>query len=1121
MTPSSPSSHRLSRTAGQVRCAFMALAATLLAAPVAAVNLPVEPLQSSGRVPPNILFILDDSGSMSYSYMPDDVPPLDIVNPDDANDFANLKAYTRNSIYYNPSVSYFPWTNPDGTLMVGGTNYNSVYGNASFLTNPINLSSSTQTFYVPKSDLTTEAQLSNGLNYWRYQIHRDGVVIRSELMNNTNGREGLSGRGCSSSRDGRQWKNCQNITPTGRTDAAERLNFATWYSYHRTRMKVAKASAGQAFSELNTSVRVGFRTIWRREKNGNPITHANPIPVSRNEGLFDNPNGLTGANNNRALWYDRLYGAEGSDATPLHSALTDAGQYFSSASSSGPYGPQVGDAQFACRQNFTILTTDGYWNGKANYTDVANEQDNVSGQVIPNPRGDSYRYEPVNPYRGTASDTLADVAMRYWKNDLRGDLDNVVPTSSKDPAFWQHMATYSISIGAAGTLNPATDLPRLTSGAINWPTPASNRIQNVDDLWHASINGRGDFIVASDPDEFTKGLKSALASIIERAGAFSNLTANSTRLETSTLSFQASFISGLWSGQLRAFPVTVSGTSATATWNASAGIPTSGRKIFTFNGSTGAAFPTAAQLVPLARSAEPAVSGASNAAYIAGARDQELANGGELRNRTTVLGDIVGSSPVYDAQTNTVYVGANDGMLHAFDAGDGTEEFAYVPAALDFSDLSTLSQPDYEHRYFVDGPVILSRRDQTPDTSILVGTLGRGGKGLYSLDVTNPSTFAAARVKWERTETPLNNMGLILGQPIIAKLNNGDMGLIVPNGVNSTNNRAALLIYRLSDGTLLAEMDTGVGSAAAPNGMSAPTIRDVDGNGTADFVYAGDMLGNMWKFDISSAARSAWSNASSRVRMFTATNPAGQAQPITSSPVVARDPATFQLWVFFGTGRFMETGDVVDRSVQTFYGLKDATAAVAKSALQQRTIAAVATDEDTGRTVRAFEVPSVLPSGRSGWYIDLVSPPTPPGTPVGERVVSDPQVVNDVLNFSSIIPSSDPCLPGGTGFQNALNAFTGASLSESFFDLNGNGSFADETVSVGGSTGSPGTPAATGSVGLGGMGTTGNILTGGGGGGGGPGLICTNLSNATVECQRIREARRTSRVSWRELLKEM
>lgn len=317
-------------------------------------------------------------------------------------------------------------------------------------------------------------------------------------------------------------------------------------------------------------------------------------------------------------------------------------------------------------------------------------------------------------------------------------------------------------------------------------------------------------------------------------------------------------------------------------------------------------------------------------------------------------------------------------MLHAFDVSDGTEEFAYIPAALDFADLSTLSKPDYEHRYFVDGPVILSRRDQTPGASILVGTLGRGGKGLYSLDVTSPSTFSAARVKWEQTQTPLNNMGLILGQPIIAKLNNGDMGLIVPNGVNSTNNRAALLIYRLSDGALLAEIDTGVGSSTSPNGLSAPTIRDVDGNGTADFVYAGDMLGNLWKFDISSATRSSWSNSANRLRLFTAISSTGQVQSITSAPVVARDPSTLQLWIFFGTGRFMETGDTVDRSIQSFYGLKDGTATIAsRAALQQRTIAAIETDEQTGVIERGFDSPAALPAGRNGWYIDLVNPPTP------------------------------------------------------------------------------------------------------------------------------------------------
>ncbi|OOW77195.1 pilus assembly protein [Xanthomonas campestris pv. vitiswoodrowii] len=1104
-----------SALADQMRCACMALAATLLAAPAAAVDLPDEPLQSSGRVSPNILFILDDSGSMSEDSMPDVLPGTTPINIAE-------QAYSRNTIYYNPAFDYKPWLNPDGSQMAGGLSYSSVYTDNSFLTGSANLQSAVRTFYVPKNLAASAAQLANVNNYWRYQIHTDGRIVRSEYLQNVSGQQGLAGRDCDSSGSGWQWKNCTFALPNPAlrsNESSERANFAIWYSYYRTRMKVAKASAGQAFSDLNTSARVGFRTIWRRNKTGNIITQDNPIPIGRNDGLFDDPNGGSGANNNKTIWYDRLYGASGSGATPLHGALTDAGLYYSSAAANGPYGPQAGSAQFSCRQNFTILTTDGYWNGKDNYTDVANEQDNVAGQTITSPTRDTYTYRPERPYASSDSDTLADVAMRFWKNDLRTDLVNNVPTSSRDPGFWQHMVTYAISIGASGTLNPETDLPALTAGTLNWPTPRNNTIVNVDDLWHASVNGRGDFIVASNPDEFTQALKASLASIIERAGAFSNLSANSTRVDSATLAFQASFVSGIWSGQLRAFPVTASGTSATPSWSASAGIPTTGRKIFTFNGTAGATFPTAAQLVPLARSAAPAVSGADNAAYIAGSRTRELSNGGTLRNRTTVLGDIVGSSPVFDAQTNTVYVGANDGMLHAFDASNGAEDFAYVPAALNFNDLSTLSRPDYEHRYFVDGPVILSRRDQTPDASILVGTLGRGGKGLYSLDVTNPDNFVASRVKWERTETPLNNMGLILGQPIIAKLNNGDMGLIVPNGVNSTSNRAAVLIYRLSDGALLAEMDTGVGSATNPNGMSAPTIRDVDGNGTADFVYAGDMLGNMWKFDISSASRTAWSNASSRLRMFTATSPTGQVQPITSSPVVARDPSTFQLWVFFGTGRFMETGDTADRSVQTFYGLKDGTATVAKNTLQQRTIAAVATDSDTGRTVRAFELPSALPAGRNGWYIDLVNPPTPPGTPIGERVVSDPQVVNDVLNFSSIIPSSDPCLPGGTGFQNALNAFTGASLSESFFDINGDGSFADETVPVGGSTGSPGTPAATGSVGLGGMGTTGNILTGGGGGGGG--LICTNLSNATVECQRIREARRTSRVSWRELLKEM
>ncbi len=1037
----------------RLQVAMGAFLATLLALPASAgITLPSDPLQSSGRIAPNILFILDDSGSMDRTYMPDVVP---VTAPTDFR----TNTYARNSIFYNPATTYQPWVDSTGTLMTGGTDYGNAYTDINFLTGSTNLQGTVQSFYVPKdTNNTTSAYLGNSANYYRYQIHTDGTIYRSEQLNNVTGSEGVTGRNCSSSNAGWRWKNCTQITPTGRSEAAERTNFATWYSYHRTRMKVAKGGAGQAFKDLGKDVRVGFRTIWGRQQTGNPMNFASPILVDRNDGLFDDPNGTAGANNNRTLWYQRLYNATGSDSTPLHGALADAGRYFSNTTAGGPYGPQSGTSQFACRQNFSILTTDGYWNGKgATYTggQVANEQDNSVGTTITSPTGASYTYSPAPPYRGTASDTLADVAMRYWKTDLRTDLVNIVPTTTANPAFWQHMVTFGISIGEKGTLDPETDLPAITAGTLNWPPPVNNTIVNIDDLWHASVNGRGKFLVASNPDEFATGLKAALATIIERTGSFSNVGINSTSIDAGTQLFQGSYVSGLWTGELRAYAVTSSGIAATPTWLASEGIPTTGRNIFTFDGTIGTTFPTASQTTALDRPGPlaadlPTVTGADNAAYIAGNRTLELSNGGALRNRNHLLGDIVTSSPAYDKATSTIYVGANDGMLHAINATDGTERFAYIPAGVNFSLLKTLSKPDYAHQYFVDGPITVSNRStQTPGQSILVGTLGRGGKGIYALDVTTPAAFATSNVKWERTSTPGNNMGLILGQPIIAKLNNGDMGLIVPNGINSANDRAALLIYRLSDGALLAEIDTGVGSAVNPNGLSAPTTRDLDGNGTVDSVYAGDLQGNLWKFNLSAASPTTWSNAGSRLVLFTATDAGGLRQPITSAPALARDPATFQLWVFFGTGRFLTVGDVATQTVQSMYGLKDSTSPITSRATQLQQRRVVVAGFSGGRPVRGFEAASALTPGLRGWFVDLVVPPSPPGTPQGERIVSDAQVVAGTLITSSIVPSTDPCLPGGSGYLNAINAFTGASLGSSFFDLDGDGVFTDEVIPLG------------------------------------------------------------------------
>ncbi|WOB49785.1 PilC/PilY family type IV pilus protein [Xanthomonas hydrangeae] len=922
---------------------------------------------------------------------------------------------------------------------------------------------------------------------------------------------------CSSgSTDSNDWVNCSSATPTGKNSSSEATNYATWFSYHRTRIKAAKAGAGQAFSDLGGNVRVGFRTIWSRNNLDIPVNDGN-------QGLFMDKaaSGGAAAIAARTNWYNRLYNASGYNGTPLLNALDGVGQYFQGSSSTGPYGPEAGVDQYACRQNFAIMTTDGYWNG-ATAVNPGN-QDGTNGTTYSGPGGvpAPYGYTASTPYSDSYSNTLADVAMSYWKSDLRSDLDNIVPTSNADPAFWQHMVTFGIAIGARGVLDPATDLARLVAGTIGWPDPqptytgGNDILARIDDLWHAAVNGRGTFLTAADPNAFKLGLTAALSTITQRTGSFSNVSATSTSLDGGTLVFTASYLSGVWTGELNAYPVVNSAVSGTPTWSASQGIPTSNRKIFTWNGVAGSTFPTATQTTSLARASAPAVAGDDNALYIAGNRSKELVNGGTLRNRTSLLGDIVSSSPAYSSDTGTVYVGANDGMLHAFNATNGVEQFAYIPSSINFADLGSLSAPTYSHRYFVDGPVILSTRAQTPDRTILVGSLGKGGKGVYALDVTTPSSFSASNVKWERYgasgDAEAANIGFIQSRPFVARLNDGTTALVVANGINSTNDQAVLLVYNLETGALLKQINTNVGSSSAPNGLSGATGWDADANGTVDYVYAGDVRGNVWKFDISGVTSGSWRVANTGSPIFTASYPVGTGstlQPITADMTVALNPSTYETWLFFGTGRFMTTGDLTDKSGQSLYGIVDtATSAsnttLARTALTTRSITVTGTQN--GFPVRAFQPNSILPAGSRGWYIDLLKPAAVTGgagTLEGERIVSEAQLFNRTLLVSSIIPTASACQADGTGYINALDAFTGTSGTESFFDLDGDGSFSDETVG--------GLP--VGSVNLGvGMPTLGNVLRG---------KIVVGGSKGSLGGVNIADNRNTGRVSWREIIRD-
>ena len=1014
----------------------MAFLATLLALPAnAGIAIPDQPLTIGARIPPNILFLLDNSGSMQWDYLPD------------GTNYSNFRrfSYLHNKLSYNPATTYLPWVDSTGATMAGGQNYRSAYAGTDrippFDNSTVDLRDEVRTFYIAKN---LAGDLNSQANFWRYQIHPDEVIIRSEFIGRTgsgpNYNRGLAGYGCSTD-TGTQWRNCVRVTPTGRTEAEERLNYATWYSYHRTRYKIAKAASGRAFSEIGSEYRVGYRNIWNDMPisgtsggiswSSHPITRAKPIPVTRNKGLFEDPSGPTGANNNKTAWYQRLYAETGGGSTPLREALYQAGQYFATdTTSTGPWG----EDQFACRQNFTILTTDGYRNDGA-WTSVA-EEDNAAGAAIPNPNGAPYTYTPSLPYSSPHSNTLADIAMRYWKNDLRPDLDNVVPSSTANPAFWQHMVTFSVSLGAAGTLDPETDLPAITAGTKTWPFPTNNQSPSIDDLWHAAVNGRGTFVLANNADDFARALRSALSEIRGRASSFSNVASNTVSLDTGAQVFNASYVPGSWTGEVIARSVTTSGVANTISWAGS--LPAwSSRKVFTSTGTSGTAFPSGTQLPLLARTGSVLnypVTATDNANYIKGEeRLEEHTGGGVLRNRiASKIGDIIGSSPAYVKETNTLYVGANDGMLHAFDAATGVELFAYIPSIININHLSTLSRGDYAHKFFVDGPVVVSNRSLTANRNFLVGALGKGGKGLYALDVTAPEDATATSVyKWERASGA--NMGLILGKPFFARVQTGAAAVVTGNGVNSTNERAVLMVLNADTGAVIREIDTGIGSTALPNGLSAPTgVYGPDGR-TLAYVYAGDMLGNVWKFDLTSATPGAWT----ATRLFTAQDAGGKAQPISGALALGVHPITKKRWVFFGTGRYLTAEDAQSTSVdvQSMYGFVDEGTPHVRASLTARTV------QVTEGNVRAFESKSALPATSKGWYIDLPAR--------GERIIQDAQLAARFMVTASVIPSGDACNADGTGYINALDAFTGTGGGMSYFDLDGTGGTDNTAVSGG------------------------------------------------------------------------
>lgn len=1172
-----------------------------------ALNLPDVPLSVFSNVEHNVLYTFDDSGSMQRGFLPDGLTGTARRHcATTAGNITNAAGVTEgNGMAYNPAVLYTPppLRNGPSNLPTGTTNMPDASFTAAWINGFITGSSTV--------DLSNLGPASTATHQRGYRPVWGLNNLSGALAANTYATCGVAAAfvpafyftynaataGCSprtaitEANDACYTQVTVSATSgTGPAGADERTNFANWYSYYRSRNLAAKSASGRAFRGLNTNVRVAGHHLNNGAAGaGAGITFTNTTSSTATNAMkrfCDDPTNIESlcidGSSARTDFFTRLYNSPATGGTPLRAAMTRAGVSFGSTNtgSNSPYRDVPGAAvsaanpELSCRKNFHILMTDGYWN--------PNPTGGVDTDSTARTLGDGTAYSPIAPYREapTWSGTLADISFDYWSQDLRPDLTNNVRASERDasgttaqrywnprnnPATWQHMQTFTVGLGLAGNRNPANyfnlalpasagDWDELLSGALSWPNPTDAEDRDrIDDLWHAALNGRGDYFSAGNPDQLVNAFNQIIGQIGAITGSAAGLGAsggNTTGGGTSI--YQVAYDTGTWAGRLLSRPVDATGALQPVAWEASVGNPSTGvggldsqtyafpgppgRNIFTYNPTNtginrGVTFQwaslNAAQQTALNTNNLNALDGNGSARldYLRGASTNEgpgnPVNASSLGFRvrtcynpasvlTTTpsaiaclpdvgkLGDIINSSPTYvgkpisgypdtlesvtyssfvTAQASRqpmVYVGANDGMLHGFRASDGREEMAYVPnmvySNITTNNLSLLSSPFYSHRYYVDGtPTVSDVFIGGAWRTVLVGGMRKGGRGYYALDVTNPGSFtesspnAQQLVKWEFTDPDL---GFSYSQATIIKVASssgtgtpqGRWAAVFGNGYNNTGTgRSMIYIVDIETGNLIQKIDTGVsgggGTLANPNGMTTPVVIDLNDDYIADYIYAGDLLGKMWRIDVRSPTASNWSLAANVQPLFTAIDSSGAVQPITTKPSVGFHPAGFGgLMVYFGTGKFLENGDNAAtgvQQIQTFYGIYDrgvtgrstepskASPVVRADLLQQTistTIGTVGTfsTRNISNNPITWRLDGVTASQQLGWYVNL---PTS-----GERQVTDSLLREGRIIFTTVIPSPDACNPSGTGWLMVLNTENGGRLDETF-DLDADGTF--------------------------------------------------------------------------------
>ena len=797
-----------------------------------------------------------------------------------------------------------------------------------------------------------------------------------------------------------------NASGQALTYTIQRQNFANWFSFHRRKELRLRYHLGKLLDRFTTGW-VGLYSMNRAVK----------VKVCKID------NRLSHLDDNKKNLLTQMYTYTSYGDSPLRMAYQEIGNYLDSRAHSiidshSPFNQSMAGDQ--CRLALAIVLTDGQYNGPS--PKIGNRDCDTG--INDTPFDGSYFSDPYE-------NTFADVTMFYYERDLAPE----IPDGIIAEAPHQHLIPLIVHFSPTDLPDTYTTCP---PDCPQWPEPVPGNKNTIIDLFHASINGRGLFYNADDPHALDHIFNEIAMYIQDRQTIVSSARLTGQSTQTQSRFIETSFYSGDWTGDVQSYGIDSTNKPKTIPqWSAKSVLARqSDRTLITFNGQSGIPF---------------------RADWI---DSSELSDNIIKRLSTLPLGSIVHSSPVI--VKDTIWVAANDSMVHAFNIETGQEKMAYIPKIL-WPRLHLLTTNSGEHSYFIDGNPYVYQKNGHHLMSV---SLGRGGKGLFCLNIGENQ--AQNIPMWEYAPSNDPDLGCIQ-QAYIVKSNCNNMPVVIfGNGFNSDNKQGYLYILNALTGKPLnwngQDMPKGIALPASgtDNGLSTPALVDIDSNQTVDFIYAGDLQGHLWKFDCQSSNPNKWrvffENAYDNrpCPIFQSCTSNGQVQPIVTRPEVIRhcDSRFLGNLILWGTGKYLEPHDIHDKSIQSLYciwdlsdywhyqrnmpltevrhsylgsfnavvqnqtGIRKPAHTPSNVTLQKRNIS------QSANSIQSIEWDPTAAESHVGWFMDM---------PSGERVVFPFTCLGEnMFIVNTLTPNDKACQNGGQSNVYMIDACHGRRVTDVF-----------------------------------------------------------------------------------------